>query len=203
MSIYTDDYQFHQIARGLPVVSVVPTAEPVSLEDVEAHCRIDGADERVFVNGLIQAAREMVETDARLALMSQTQVLRLDCFPDWEVELRTDPVVAISSVVYLDTAGTSTTFAASKYRIDIYSKPALLTPAYGEVWPSTYDVTNAVTITFTAGYASAAVVPQLAKQAIYFLVGDWFRNRERIGEVSGVRDAYEETLRRLRWAGDV
>lgn len=204
MSVYTDAYQFHQIARGLPVVSTAPTEEPVSLEDVASHCRIDVADEGAFLGSLIKAAREMVETDARLALMSQTLALRLDCFPSWEIELRAHPVVAISSVVYLSTANVSTTMDSSDYRVDIYSKPSILTPAYGETWPATYPVTNAVTITFTAGYTSQTAVPELAKRAIYLLVGDWYRNRERISEVgSSIRDAYDETLRRLRWAGDV
>lgn len=187
----------------IPRVSVTPAQEPVSLSEAKAHLRVDHGHEDERISGMIQAAREMVEEDAQVALCSQTIVVRLDCFPPWEIQLRKCPVNAISSITYVDSDGTTQTLSASDYVLDAYSKPARVTPAYGEEWPTTRPQVNAVTITATAGYSSPATVPSIAKQAILMLVSHWFRNREATSETTthDVRLSYDALLSRLNWGG--
>jgi hypothetical protein len=48
----------------------------------------------------------------------------------------------------------------------------------GQSWPATYSRDDAVTVTFVAGFPSAAAVPHRIKQMIRLLVADWWMTRE-------------------------
>jgi uncharacterized phiE125 gp8 family phage protein len=189
-----------------PIASVTasPAQEPVSIAAAKAYLRIDSGDEDGVIEGLIKAAREMVETDAEISLLPQTLTWYLDAFPAWEISLRRPPVNSITSITYLDQDGTSQTLAASEYRFDGYSRPARLSPAYNEQWPTTHPVSNAVTIVAAAGYSSVSQVPQMIKQAILMLVGHWYRNREAVGigtTSEEVAMSYRALLSRITWGG--
>jgi len=196
--------QWKDVARK-PALVTAPTQEPISIEGAKEFLRIDISDEDDLIGELISTARRFVEEDAEIALLTSTWALYLDCFPAWEIELRKLPVQSISSVVYLDTTGASTTLSASLYRLDSKNKPARLTPAYGQYWPSTYDVTNAVTITFVAGETSRDTVDDIAKQAMRHLIAHWYKNREAVMTTGAVpfeiRLAYEACIARLAWSG--
>jgi len=45
-------------------------------------------------------------------------------------------------------------------------------------WPATATRPDAVTVTFSAGYATAADVPAAIKQAMLLMVGFWYETRE-------------------------
>lgn len=189
--------RYADIARQ-PVVSVAPTAEPVETDDLKDYLRLLGSDENNTVQRLLRAAREDVERDTQLAICSQTLILYLDCFPGWEIELRRPPVSSVTSIVYLEeSAGASTTLSSSLYRSDLQSKPARITPAYNQIWPNTYPVVNSVTITFVAGYASAAVVPEAVKQLVRFRAAMLFENRGTDADEA----AYNRLLARVQWQG--
>lgn len=162
--------------------TVAPTAEPVTLAEAKAHCRIDMTADDTLVGSLIVAAREWVESRLGQQLMPATWRLKLDCFPAWEMELPRPPLTAVSSIGYVDSAGSTQTLSSTLYRVDTDSLPSRVTPAYGQVWPATRGQTHDVTVTYTAGYASASAVPQTIKQAILLLVSHWYENREASGE---------------------
>ena len=98
-----------------PVLVTAPTVEPVSVSQIRAQCGIDTGDFDDSIADWIRAARNMVETDAEIALASSTWALYLDCFPYWEIELRKPPVQSLTSIVYLDGDGTSQTLSSSLY----------------------------------------------------------------------------------------
>lgn len=52
------------------VLSQSPETEPVTLEDVKAHLRLDHESEDELLNSLIAAAREYLEQQTQLALMT-------------------------------------------------------------------------------------------------------------------------------------
>jgi uncharacterized phiE125 gp8 family phage protein len=188
-------------------VTTAPTAEPVSLDEAKAQCAIDSEDFDGQLTLLIQAAREMVEADTDLRLMTQTLTLRLDQFPR-EIVIPVAPVTAVSSITYVDEAGSTQTLSASVYRTDIYSRPARITLASSQSWPVPDLRPNAVVVTITAGYASAALVPAVAKQAILLLVADWWKNRETMPMPSGsgaadvpgnaIKTTYDNLVRRIK-----
>ena len=188
-------------------VATAPIAEPVSLDEAKAQCAIDSEDFDDQLELLIQAAREMVEADTDLRLMPQTIALRLDEFPR-EIVIPVAPVSAISSITYIDAAGATQTLSTSVYRSDIYSQPARIALGASQSWPTTDTRPNAVTVTIAAGYANAAAVPAVAKQAILLLVADWWKNRETMPMPSGsgaadvpgnaIKTTYDNLVRRLK-----
>ena len=165
---------------GLRVVTG-PTAEPVSLAEARAHCRVDTANEDAVLVGLILAARQYAEEITGRAFLTQTLELTLDCFPAWKIELPRSPVASITSITYLDTAGASDT--VTSYVLDGRSRPPRLTPAYGESWPDVRATAGCVAIRFVAGESDA---PEPIRQAILLMVGHWFEHREDAVIQSGV-----------------
>lgn len=178
--------------------------EPVSLTEAKNHLRVDTSAEDSYINGLIMAARQHVEEITRRALITQTWEFNLDDFPlsklvdmPWSeylefrnraILLPRPPLQSVTSVQYVDSDGSTKTLDASVYRVDTKSEPARLTEAEGETWPTTDHVTNAVTITYVAGYQpddssppdEAANVPQPIKHATLLLIGHWYEHREQV-----------------------
>lgn len=129
-----------------------PAAEPIHLDEAKAHLRVDYTDEDALITALITAAREAVEQYTGRTLVRQTRRMVLDAFPE-VIALRSSPLRAVESITYVDTDGVTQTLAASGYRVDDVSGVPRIMPAYGESWPSTRDVTNAVVVTYSAGWA--------------------------------------------------
>lgn len=157
---------------GLRVVTG-PTAEPVTLEEASAHCRVDTSDEEALLAAYITAARQYAEEITGRAFLTQTLELTLDGFEADTIELPRAPVASITSIGYLDTAGVSKT--VTSHVLDGRSRPPRLTPAYGESWPDTRGTPGCVAIRFVAGEATA---PEPVKQAILLMVGHWYEHRE-------------------------
>lgn len=160
-----------------------PASEPLSLADAKLHLRVDATDEDTLISSLITAARLWCESLAGRAFVTQTLAVRYDEFPDVIVLPRV-PVASVTSIQYVDTAGTTQTLDASLYQVDIYSVPSRIAPAYGQSWPLTREQMSAVTVTFTAGVANTSV-PADVVLAIKLLVGHWFVNREATGKDAG------------------
>jgi len=159
------------------VVTTAPATEPLTLAEVKAHLRVDGADSDTLLTALIIAARENAEKYLRRALITQTIQARYDSF-SYDMYIPRPRLVSVSYVKYLDADGVEQTLDPSKYKVDSYSEPARILPAYGLVWPVTRHEMNAVTVEFIAGYGAAADVPQAIKQAMLLHVGHMFENRE-------------------------
>src|SRR3972149_2882421 len=99
------------------ILLTAPTAEPIHRTEVKLHLRVDDTVDDVAIDALSRAAREKVESDTRRQLISATWQLRLDEFPDHDmIELRICPVVSVSSLKYVDTAGTEQTLAVADYQ---------------------------------------------------------------------------------------
>ena len=162
-------------------VTTEPASEPVTTAEAKSHMRVDISDDDTLIDTYIAAARQWVErVGLWRSLITQTITLTLDEFPcDYAtIILPQPPAIAITSVTYIATDGTSTVWGASNYRLDATHEPARLTPAYGVSWPSTRDITGAVSIVYTAGYGAASAVPSAIKTAIKFLAANWYENRE-------------------------
>lgn len=185
---------------GLTVTSH-PNEEPVATSEALEHLRVDEVEDWTYVNTLISAARNHVESVTRRALVTQTLQLTLDHFPgvahgildlrmqpdqltgygnDWVIRLPRSPLQSVTSIQYVDDAGDTQTLASSKYIVDASSQVPRITPAYTEVWPTTRPIPNAVTISFVAGYGAAADVPAALKQAMLILIGTMFEHRESV-----------------------
>lgn len=118
-----------------------------------------------IIERAITAAREHLEDIQSLQVLTGSLVMVLDAFPD-VIRLPRTPVTSVTSIVYTDADGVEQTLSAANYRLDSASLQARITPAFDETWPSTRTQTGAVTVTFVAGYATAALVPAGVKEDI-------------------------------------
>lgn len=98
----------------------------------------------------------------------------------FEFFLPKPPLVSVTSITYVDTNGATQTLASDQYLVDSVSEPGRVTPAYGTLWPATRDQINAVTVSFTCGYGSAAAVPEGIKRWIRMRVSTLYENREEV-----------------------
>lgn len=131
-----------------------PAIEPVSRTEAKLHARIDGSDEDALVDALVRAAREHVEAVTRRQLIVATYKLRMNHLPSI-IELPRPPLVQVSSVTYVDSAGdVQTAAAATYYDVDTNRLPPALRLKYGASWPSTRGYVDDVVVTHVNGYAA-------------------------------------------------
>lgn len=158
-----------------------PASEPVTTAEAKLWLRVEHSADDDLIAELVTAARQKVEQQTGLAMITQTWRMSLDEFPCWEIELPRSPLQSVSSVTYVDHDGVTQTVSASDYAVDASIRPGTVEPAYGEAWPSARCQPNSVQVTFVAGYGSASAVPAPIKAAIKLTVASLYENR---GEAS-------------------
>jgi len=176
-----------------------PVAEPVTLAQALHHLReiADGAENDVYITGLIAAAREACEDRTERTLISTPWRLTLDGFPaTGAIELRQPPIIGVTSVQFRDADGILQTLAPADYVVDTASEPGYIVPGPGLTWPETQaDTINTVVITYTAGYgATAADVPAPLKHWMLLAIGDMYETRNASGEKPQVKHDFVDHL---------
>lgn len=171
-----------------------PATEPVTLAEAKLHLEISGSDYDDKVTSLIQESREQVERDTDSALITQTWLQKFYSFN--ELRLAKRPIQSITSITYYDSGNDSQTLASSVYSFD--SQRRMIHLAYDQDWPDTVGRWDAVTVTFVCGYGAANDVPEIYKQAMLLLIGNYFENRDMmLGDTMGNQKAYEALIARL------
>lgn len=157
-----------------------PTDEPVTLDDMKRHLRVTINEDDLTILVMMQAARDHIERVTRRQLMTATWVLALDVFPSQTIiELPRPPLQGITSLEYLDADNVTQVMEAEvDYSAETVSEPGRLYLLPGISWPSTYDVPNAVKITYLAGWSSSALVPASLRMILFMLVAHLYENRE-------------------------
>lgn len=156
-----------------------PALEPISLAEARAQCHIDGTDEDALLTIYIQSARQHAEGLIDSALITQTWEQTLDAFPTDEIKLGKPPVLSVTSVKYINTAGTEITLASNQYVLDSATSPGWLLPADGYTWPDTNDVANAVRIQYATGFGPlAADVPAPIRSWMLLTIALLYAQRE-------------------------
>lgn len=160
-------------------VDTAPAEEPLTATEAKAHLRVDNTDDDTYITSLITAARVHVENWLGKKLITQVLILHLDQFPQSarEIVLPYGPVQTVDSIAYLDSSGATATFTTFREAIGEISR---VVPTYGNVWPPTQPVIDAVQIEYTTGYGDADDVPKTIKQAMLLLIGNWYANREQV-----------------------
>ncbi len=171
---------------------VEPTGQPVDLASVKSHLRIDIPDDDVLLGTYIATATRTCEEHTRRAFMLQTWRLTLDDLPDgelnshispavegWDILLPRPPYVSGITISYKDTSGaTQSLVSGTDFLVLGDDEPCRIALPYGKSWPDVYSQPGSVVVSYVAGYATAAAVPDPIKQAICFLVGHYYENRE-------------------------
>lgn len=144
-----------------------PTIEPVALNDVKLHLRIDvdAVDEDEYLEALITVARNHVEDVTGRALLTQTWDYFLDGWPCANsIKLPfgnlQDGAGVAPIVTWKDTAGTVTTLTVTTdYLVETNGEGiGRIVLPYGVTWPSgTLYPSNPITIRFVCGWTAAAI----------------------------------------------
>lgn len=200
-------------------VTVEPALEPVTLQELKAHLRVDGNDEDDIIKSWGVAARKLCESITNRRFITTSVRLTLDSFEAQntkhrghhhghscagrygEIVIPESPLQSITSISYVDTDGATQTLASSVYQVDTYAEPGRVKLAYNQVWPQTRcEVYNAVTVIAVIGYGlTPDTVPQGIKAAIKMLAAHWYTNREPVLTSGSVPQELSLTIETLLW----
>lgn len=166
------------------------TGEPVSVEEVKTHLRVESTDEDDYIQSLIISARKIAENKMRRTLLPTTYKLVMDDFTSLSasIEIPFPPLSTVSSNLtvnfILDTtiADDSTQVYSTAYRIDYDCTPQRIYPVYGNEWPScvisSADRKDAVWVQYVAGYQNRSKVPEPIKMWLKIKVASMYENRQ-------------------------
>ena len=163
----------------MPLITA-PAAEPVTLDQVKAHLRIDAdiTDFDTTLAALISAARSQAEHRTGRRFGVQTWEHVMDVFPAGPIILPAPPVTAVVSIKYDDPAGAEQTLALADYRARTAGEPAVLRPV--TAWPASLGEEGAVRIRYTCGLTSADPRWPALQAWMLLAIGAWHANPEAV-----------------------
>jgi len=156
-----------------------PAAEPVPVADLKAHLNILHDTEDALIAAFGQVALEHIETTTGRALVSRT----IDAwFPAWPargvIELPQPPLVSVTAVYYLDSAGAEQTLASDLYDVVAEGLIGRIERRDGASWPALAASSKAVRVRYVAGYgADGAGVPHALRAAVKLLTEHFYYRR--------------------------
>lgn len=162
------------------VLVTAPAQLPVSLPEVKNLLKLEDSvtEDDALAVAILRAAIEHAESYQNRKFITQTWDLKLDRFPCGPIEIPYGGLQSITSITYTDENGNSQTWSSSKYEVDTSGVTGRVRPVDGEVYPSTKDKLNAVTIRFVCGYGTdPADVPEATRLGIQLLVKEWYDKR--------------------------
>ena len=182
------------------------TASAVATSDQKSFMRVDFSDDDSLIAELIKASQNVIQTYLNRAITTQTLELYLDRLPFYNdlklqegiytapdieynsnyIVLPRPPVASVTHVKYFDDSDTESTFASSKYYVDLISEQARIVLRTGESWPTVTETrnANAYVVRYVAGYGGASDVPPPIVQAIKLLTTHLYENREAVTSLS-------------------
>ncbi len=161
-----------------------PGAEPVTLDQAKAFLRITDTAEDALLAALVLAARQRVEAELGLCLVSTA--LR-ETFDGWDgrltrtgaVRLSRGPLLSVQAVRTADATGGFHALDSDAYTARAASRPGRIAPAPGHGWPAPQIPDAGIQIDYTAGFgAEEDDVPAPLAVAILVLTAHAFEHRE-------------------------
>jgi uncharacterized phiE125 gp8 family phage protein len=212
----------------MELVRVEAPADPViTLEEARLHLRVEPVgsppvheEDELITAAISSSTQELDGVDGWLgrALVTQKWKLVLPGFPDGcgryglirlpltsAAPVTSPPTQLVDSITYVASDGTVTVLDAAAYRVLGEFDPNVVEPTFGTVWPSTRRQSDAVSITYTAGYGAAAAVPASIKSYMLVRIGQLYEHRElvlagaAIAPVPYLRDSLEGYRQRVGW----
>ena len=159
-----------------------PTAYPVTIVQAKQHLRIDHNDDDLALDMMISAAIERFEQSTGRVLMSQTWDYVGDAIPDdGTIRLFKCPADTLTSIT-VDINGTDTDVAPTDVYFDNVSMPARI--VHKTTWPAIVNRPGSVRVRFTAGSASAELVPKAIRVALLMMVAHMYEHRHEVIDTS-------------------
>jgi uncharacterized phiE125 gp8 family phage protein len=160
----------------MPSVQTLPPAtEPISLSEAKVHLRVTHGDDDAYISTLIKTARQGIEAQTGLGLISQGWSVFLDDWPQQGViELPLAPVLDIADIKVYGEDDTPGLIDPAHYYADKVSRPARIILRGSRSWVAPGRAANGIEILLTIGFAS---VPEPLREVLLQLVGHWYATR--------------------------
>lgn len=164
------------------VTTGASTQDPITLEDLRPHLRLESDTDDFNARGKLLAALSRVEGRTLRKLMRSQFDFAFDRFPcdGSPIRLPWMPLVSIDSVWSYDLDGNSSQFGSSGYFVDTYSQPGRLCLKSGFTWPTGRRAQVGGVVRFTAGYTTTpeSGIPDPLIEAVKKLATELYENRE-------------------------
>ncbi len=166
--------------------TVAPVDLPLTLDEVKDHIRWEStADDDAPIMLYLRAAVDQFDGASGMlnrAIVTQSWQLDFDGFPvsGKAIKIPLPPLQSVTSVQYIDTDGATRTLAASEYKVlnlDSPTRAGWIEEAFSKTWPSTRDESEAVTVTFVAGYGLRNAIPEHIRHLLLFTIQDAYDGR--------------------------
>lgn len=156
-----------------------PTVEPITLEEIKAHCRVEHEQDDILISALITAARQWCEHYTRRAFINQTWDLAISTVPEKRyINLPRAPLSSVTAVQLFNERDELKTWSADQYYSDVIHTPGRVVLRDDATWPSQQRCSNGMVVTYVAGYGpDGSFVPEAIKLAIKQLVLHWYEYR--------------------------
>jgi len=182
---------------------VPPTTEPLSLDEVKEHLRIESSAEDALLQVYIEAAREICEHNTSRVLITQTWETVFDRFPELGIEssgidgevltlsrtasrtqrqglgltLPIGPIQAVESIRYRDDNGEWQTLGSDAYVRDHVTGVDRIYPG-PDGWPEVDASGQAVCVRYVAGYGGRWATPAALRVWMLLRIGAMYEHRE-------------------------
>ena len=154
-----------------------PAIEPVSMQEMKQHLRLDFDEEDSLLAGMILAARRHLEKQLSLGFISARWRYRAENTPQYRAALNVPlfPLASVQQVRFYLEDGTTALADLANMQIRSALRPATITDI---ALPLSLQPSYGVEIEFTAGYGDLAEdVPEQMRLAIKLLTAHFYENR--------------------------
>lgn len=157
-----------------------PAAEVISLADAKFQCTEAGTAFDTLFGIWIAAARDQLEERVEKAMLTQTLLLTLDCFPCGVIYLPRPPLQSVVFVKYLDSDGVVRTMPPESYQVVVDVPRPYVIPTYGNIWPACRIQPASIQVQYVAGYTDVSLIPPRYKQWMLLAIATWYSQREAV-----------------------
>ena len=159
-------------------LKTAPAKEPLILEQVKNHLRVETTADDNLITSLIMVARQLAERETKRAFITQTWQMFLDSAPA-EIEIPKPPLQSVVSIKVIDDEGSESVVSSDIYVVDPSENlPGRVKLKSGCTWPTHRGFASFI-IEFNAGYGDDETdVPEALKQGILQLIGHLYETRE-------------------------
>lgn len=149
-------------------------SEPLTLNDIQTHLRLDGLDYVCILTPMIKTSRLIGEKITGRDFIEKEWRTYLDYFPTCEgIELRKSKLLSITSIQYYDENNVLQTLSSDDYYITQEADYSSIFIKSDKSFPRTYCRKQAVIITFRTSFPN---FPQDLKQAMLSVCQYLFEN---------------------------
>lgn len=160
------------------VVEVGPQVEPLTLEQVKLHLKVEEDADDTLIENLIVAVREKTENYLNRKLVSQTIHQYFDSFDSF-LKLSVAPVIEVLNIEYATETEDNKVLTADQFQLDDILEPCKIYPSAGGSFPEIKaGVINPIRVAYNAGYGTTAdAIPKSIQLGMLLMCGDFYENR--------------------------